>query len=54
MDVRMLGEGRPFVMEIQNQRAAMPGTKFFDDVQSQLQEVNSTPVGHGLDVQEAE
>lgn len=39
MDVRMLGDGRPFVMEIQNQRAEMPEKGFFQSVQDELKKV---------------
>ena len=39
MDVRMLGEGRPFVMEIINQRAEVPGPEFFVDVEARLKAV---------------
>ena len=40
MDVRMLGDGRPFIMDIQNQRADMPDLEFFSSVQDQLQKVH--------------
>jgi tRNA U54 and U55 pseudouridine synthase Pus10 len=39
MDVRMLGGGRPFVMEILNQRAQMPTPDYFAEVEKQLKEV---------------
>jgi len=42
MDVRMLGEGRPFVMEIVNQRAEMPGPDYFADVEKRLKEVGAS------------
>ena len=38
-DVRMLGSGRPYVLEIINSRAAMPPQSYFDDAQRQLNEV---------------
>ena len=38
-DVRMLGGGRPYVLEIINARAAMPPQSYFDDAQRQLNEV---------------
>ena len=37
----MLGTGRPFVMEVQNMRAAMPGLEYFADAEDRLQKVNS-------------
>ena len=42
MDVRMLGTGRPFVLEVHNMRAAMPPPAHFADVQSRLAEVRPT------------
>ena len=39
IDVRMLGKGRPFIMEIQNQKPEMPGHDYFAHVEQQLQEV---------------
>ena len=39
-DVRMLGGGRPYVLEIINARAAMPPQSYFDDAQRQLNEVS--------------
>ena len=36
MDVRMLGDGRPFVLEILNQRAAVPGQDAFDGMADRL------------------
>ncbi len=44
MDVRMLGEGRPFVMEIMNQRAEVPGPEYFADVEKRLKEVGGAPL----------
>ncbi len=38
-DVRMLGRGRPFVLEIINARNAMPPQSYFDDAQRRLNEV---------------
>ena len=38
-DVRMLGSGRPYVLEIINARAAMPPQSYFDEAQRQLNEV---------------
>ncbi len=38
MDVRMLGTGRPFVLEVHNMRAAMPPAAYFADVQRRLAE----------------
>lgn len=40
IDVRMLGDGRPFVMEIQNQRASMPPPERFAAMEYQLEEVS--------------
>lgn len=40
-DVRMLGDGRPFVLEIMNARAAMPPIEHFAGIQQALTEVNS-------------
>ena len=37
--MRMLGRGRPFVLEIINARNAMPPQSYFDDAQRQLNEV---------------
>ena len=39
--MRMLGKGRPFVMEIQNQRAEMPGQDYFTAVEQKLREVGA-------------
>ncbi|KAK9809078.1 hypothetical protein WJX72_009057 [[Myrmecia] bisecta] len=36
VDVRMLGSGRPFILEIQNARAAMPSRDTFAEVQANL------------------
>ena len=38
-DVRMLGTGRPFVLEIVNARAAIPPHSTFDAMQVELQQV---------------
>lgn len=46
MDVRMLGTGRPFIMEIQNQRAEMPGPEYFASVEDTLQKVECFSVLH--------
>ena len=46
MDVRMLGEGRPFVMEIMNQRAEVPGPDYFADVEKRLKEVGPAVTVH--------
>ena len=43
-DVRMLGGGRPYVLEIINARAAMPPQSYFDAAQLQLNAVRDT--GH--------
>ena len=45
-DVRMLGTGRPFVMEVQNMRAAIPEAAFFSRVEEKLREV--TPSTHSI------
>lgn len=42
MDVRMLGSGRPFVLEVANARAAMPPQECFDQMAASL---NSSGVG---------
>ena len=39
MDVRMLGDGRPFAFEIQNARKCVFTKAFFHDVEQQLQQV---------------
>ena len=39
MDVRMLGDGRPFAFEIQNARKCVFTQAFFQDVEDQLQQV---------------
>ena len=36
MDVRMLGMGRPFVLEVSNARAAMPSKEIFAELQQKL------------------
>lgn len=38
MDVRMLGNGRPFVLEIANARARMPPPECFDQMAASLNE----------------
>ncbi len=40
-DVRMLGSGRPFVLEIINARAAVPPQSAFDAMQHTLEKVTS-------------
>ena len=42
MDVRMLGSGRPFVLEIANARAAMPALECFEQMADSL---NQSGVG---------
>ena len=37
--MRMLGRGRPFVLEVINARAVMPPQSYFDDAQKLLNEV---------------
>ena len=37
--MRMLGRGRPFVLEVINARALMPPQSYFDDAQKCLNEV---------------
>ena len=44
MDVRMLGGGRPFVLEILNQRAAMPALDTFAILEEQLRQVRPSPM----------
>lgn len=41
-DVRMLGSGRPFVLEIINARAAVPPQSAFDAMQLALEQVLRT------------
>ena len=47
-DVRMLGGGRPYVLEIINARAAMPPQSYFDAAQRQLNTVRSGPLSNQL------
>ena len=42
MDVRMLGYGRPFVMEVTNARAVMPSREWFTEAEKAL---NASGVG---------
>lgn len=42
MDVKMLGDGRPFVMEISNARAQMPSRECFTRAENEL---NASGVG---------
>ena len=44
--MRMLGEGRPFVMEIMNQRAEVPGPEYFAGVEERLKAVGSAVCMH--------
>ncbi len=39
-DVRMLGSGRPFVLEVINARAAVPPQSSFDAMQAALEQVD--------------
>ena len=41
MDVRMLGKGRPFALEVQNARKCTHSEPFFREVEAQLQQVGS-------------
>ncbi len=50
-DVRMLGSGRPFVLEIINARAAVPPQAAFDAMQLTLEKVTSNAASLGLDMQ---
>ena len=45
-DVRMLGDGRPFVLEIINARAACPDQQTMTAMQSQLDEVGAKTCVH--------
>ena len=50
-DVRMLGSGRPFVLEIINARAAVPPQSAFDAMQLTLQKVISNAASLVVDMQ---
>jgi len=49
--VRMLGSGRPFVLEIINARAAVPPQSAFDAMQLTLEKVTSDAASLVLDMQ---
>ena len=48
MDVRMLGDGRPFAFEVQNARKCVFTQAFFQDVEQQLQQVEYAGPMHNL------
>jgi tRNA U54 and U55 pseudouridine synthase Pus10 len=46
IDVRMLGSGRPFILEIQNARRCIPAPEEFQRMQAAVLQVREHPKGH--------